>query len=132
MFFFAVRRVGQNQIELPSAFRELRQHRDTSWHAPLPAQDQTRGAGIGRMNSACLCDFSMLHRPTLRRGSGNRGSMRRAGKKFPHARAAATRAPRLLKTLLDRGPAVGTHGQTLGVFKIRRARLPPVMRMAEF
>jgi len=45
--FFAVGRVGQNQIKLPTAFGELRQRGEHVLHAHFQRWIQAGGAGIG-------------------------------------------------------------------------------------
>src|SRR5208282_4301900 len=83
------------------------------------------------MNPACRCDFS-----TQTAEAAPRLRQSRLNAPVPannsSTRAPTTRAPRLLKTACLTRSGVGRTASPLGTFKIRRAALPPVMRMILF
>src|SRR5579862_2982075 len=86
---------------------------------------------LARMNSACRCDFSRHSAETAPR-------LRQSRLNAPvpannsSTRAPTTRAPKLLKTACLTRSGVGRTSNPLGTLRIRRAALPPVMRMSLF
>src|ERR1017187_9705968 len=80
------------------------------------------------MNSACRCDFS-THiteaAPRLKHSRLNAPEPANNSKTF----APTTRSPSELKTACLTRSGVGRTSSPFGTFKIRRAALPPVMRM---
>src|ERR1700722_7000834 len=80
------------------------------------------------MNSACRCDFSMHiteAAPRLKHSKLNAPLPANNSKTF----APTTRALSELKTACLTKSGVGRTSSPFGAFKIRRAALPPVMRM---
>src|SRR5277367_3826819 len=83
------------------------------------------------MNSACRCDFSThitAAAPRLKHSKLNAPLPANNSKTF----APTTRAPSELKTACLTKSGVGRTSSPFGTFKIRRAALPPVMRMGKF